>query len=78
MYDRGNMWFYYPCSECGRPVSVYDNEPSAEWDVLPKLTRAVKDHYNSMHGAGKLLLTDSELDYELKNNKKTSETEPTW
>jgi hypothetical protein len=72
------MWYYYPCGECGRPISVYDNEPNAETDVEPKLQAAIKDHYTQYHGAGKLLYTDDELFYEVRNNKKSSQEEPTW
>jgi len=72
------MWYFYPCPKCGRPVSVFDNESSAEYDVEPKLIQAIKDHYNSGHNAEDLLLTDSELQYEVRNNKQSSESEPSW
>jgi hypothetical protein len=72
------MWFYYPCPACGRPISLFDNEPNSETDVEPKLQAAVKEHYIAMHGIDKLLLTDDELFYEMRNNKKSSETEPTY
>lgn len=72
------MWYSYPCPICGRPIGVFDNEPNPEYDVVPKLTQSVKDHVTQMHGEGKLLLTDDELDYELRNNKQSSTEEPTW
>ena len=72
------MWFYYPCPKCGRPISVFDNEPNSGYDAEPKIIQALKDHYNSGHTPEDLLLTDDELQYEVRNNKKSSETEPSY
>lgn len=72
------MWYFYPCPACGRPISVFDNEPDPEYDVVPKLIQAVKDHYTAEHGIDKLLFTDDELLYEVKSKKQTSTDQPTW
>lgn len=72
------MWYFYPCPKCAQPISVYDNEPDASYDVVEPLEQAIKDHYTKEHEPNDLLLTDEELEYEIKNNKQSSPTEPTW
>ena len=55
------MYYYYPCPKCGIPISEYEDDEEAEWDVQQKLTDATKDHFQKFHFPQDLIWTDNEL-----------------
>lgn len=67
------MYYYYPCPKCGHSISDWEkSDYKEELNLVP----LVKAHYAQEHTPGELLMTDSELAYDIKENMKATDTRP--
>lgn len=70
------MYYYFLCPQCKQPISDWESVNDASYYAEGKLMDLVKAHYVSNHTPQELLLSDSELDYAIKTEMKSSDTQP--